>query len=534
MTLTFARRLLAPALAALALAGCALTPGRATQLIGAPGAVPKTVETRTGPVRGVVASAGQVFLGIPFAAPPIGTLRFQPPRPVQPWTAVRDATRAGAECVQAPLPGGQAVSEDCLNLNVYAPHDADAAHPRPVMVWLYGGGFVIGNNVQNDPSAMAERQGVVIVAPNYRLGVLGFLAHPALKGEGEGSYALLDQQAALRWVRDNIAGFGGDPGNVTLFGESAGGWSVCYQLTAPGARGLFHKAIIESGACTSPDSAISMQAAEAGGVRMAGELGCTDPSTAAVCLRALPVSVLRKAKPRRRGLLGIESWSPAYGGDVLPESPLAALRAGRFARVPVIDGTNHDEGRLFLGALRLQGKLYSQASFEKIIGDFFDEKTPTVLAEYAAETARDRRVAYANIVTDATFACPAWQLNALLRPSVPVYAYEFDDPQALFALPRTPFVPPLGAYHSSEIAYVFATRWSLADPARFSPAQRVLSDRMQAAWASLARSGSPSLAARADWPRDTGAGPVRLAPDGPATAGDFAVRHHCAFWETLR
>ena len=400
------------------------------------------------------------------------------------------------------------------------------------MVWIYGGGFEFGGNTQYDPSRLAERQHVIVVAPNYRLGALGFLAHPALRGVGEGALALMDQQAALGWVHANIAAFGGDPNNVTLFGESAGGWSVCYQLAAPGARGLFNKAIIESGACTSPDSAISLQAAEAGGLTFAAELGCSDPAAAAACLRAVPARKFLEVKAARRGLLGVQSWSPVYGGDVLPLHPRDAFERGQFQTVPVVDGTNRDEGRLFLDLGRLTGKLWSEASYKKIIREFYDEKTPQVLAEYAAEAKINPGLAYADIVTDGTFACPAMTLNGLLRGKTSVYAYEFDDPDALFSLPRTPFTPPLKAYHSSEIAYVMQTRWVLANPAKFDPAQRQLSERMQSAWGAFARDSIPTINGE-PWPAEAGEGPHHFSPSGDQTDPSFARVHHCAFWNGL-
>lgn len=517
-------------LALAGLSGCALSPGRVPQLVQGRDAQPKVVATGFGPVRGVATPQGQAFLGIPFAAPPTGALRFRPPQPPTAWTAPRDATIAGPMCPQAHIPGSGAQSEDCLTLNVYATSAAGAGAPKPVMVWFYGGGFEIGYNTQYDPSRLAEREGVVVVAPNYRLGALGFLAHAALRGAGEGAYAIADQQAALRWVRDNIAAFGGDPANVTIFGESAGGWSTCYHLTAPGSRGLFDKAIIESGACTSKDSVTPVAAAEAGGEAYAAELGCADPATAADCLRALPVKTLMGARARRRGLLGIDSWGPASGADVLPERPQDAIAAGRLAAVPVMLGSNRDEGRLFLYSNRLQGKLYTRASYEKIIGEFFDADTPAVLAQYEAEyRERGLGLAYADVVTDATFACPALRLATLLRARGPVFTYEFADPDALLSVPRLPIVPPLGAYHSSEIAYVFGTRWALADPAKFTAAQRALSEEMQDAWGAFARTGAPG----ASWSSDAARSPVRLAPSGPSKAADFAAVHRCAFWATV-
>ena len=524
------------ALIAGALAGCALTPGRVPAIVHARDARPLTVATAAGPVTGAATLDAHAFLGIPYAAPPMGPLRFRAPRPPAPWTAPRDATHAGAHCIQKSFPGSPAQSEDCLTLNVYTDGAASAATPEPVMVWIYGGGFAIGADDNYDLSELARRQHVVVVAMNYRLGPFGFLAHPALAAEhdGSGDFALLDQQAALRWTKANIAGFGGDPANVTLFGESAGGWSVCEQLASPGARGLFEKAIIESGSCTSPDSAIAATAAESGGATMAADLGCNDPATAAACLRALPASALQHAKARRRGILGKDSWSAAFGpGDALPEAPRDAFAAGRWNVMPVIDGTNHDEARLFLAFSRFEGRLWTHASYERIIRDFFLDQTPQVLAEYKPLADRSPGLAYAAVVTDATFACSAQTLDGLLAERAPVYAYVFDDPNAPYSLPKVPFTPPLKAYHSSELAYVLQTRWVLEDPAVFDPAQRALSDRMQAAWGSFAHTGVPVLDG-VPWPsRAQGAAPVLLSPAGDRPASDVATAHRCAFWRTL-
>ena len=535
MTDPCSRRLLfAAAITACAiLTGCALAPGRVGYLVKSPAARPLLVQTESGPVRGVTTPRGQAFLGIPFAAPPVGALRFKPPAPATGWLTVRDATRAGPICPENSLPGAGRQSEDCLNLNIYAPHDASPDRPRPVMVWLYGGGFDSGDNVTYDPSRLAEQKGVVVVSPNYRLSALGFMAHPALRGAGEGAYALMDQQAALRWVAANIAQFGGDPGNVTLFGESAGGWSTCYQLTAPGAHGLFQHAIIESGACTSPLSAIGLADAEAGGARMAAALGCDAGDGAADCLRHIPVSKLLKANASRRGLLGLDSWSPAWGGDVLPVSPRMAFEMGRFAALPVIDGTNHDVGRIFLYTNRLKGKLFTQGSYEKILGDTFQDVTPKVLAEYADEARRARGIAYADVVTDSTFACPALTLNSLLRRRSTVYAYQFDDPHAATTLPPTPITPRLGSYHSAEIAYVFQTPWAAANPASFNQSERDLSERIQTYWSAFAKAGDPNATGGPTWPKDTGAGPFSLSPTDTGSNASFAADHHCAFWNAL-
>ena len=529
MRLWAAVRTSAFAAAALSLAGCAPHPGDVAYLVHDQAAQPYVIATQDGPVRGVSTPQGRAFLALPFAAPPVGALRWRPPQPPAAWVETRDATHGGALCPQGAIPGSGRQSEDCLTLNVYTPAGVKAGARLPVMVWIYGGGFVIGYNTQYDLSRLAQRQGLVTVAINYRLGALGFLAHPALRGEGAGDYALLDQQAALRWVKANIAAFGGDPANVTIFGESAGGWSVCEQLASPGAQGLFERAIIESGACTSPDSAISQADAEAGGEAMAADLGCGDRATAAACLRALPANRVIKANAHRRGLLGKDSWSATYGGDGLPLSPRVAFEQGRFAAVPVIDGTNHDEARLFLNLNRFKGELWTRASYEKIIGDFFLAQTPQVLAEYEPIAKRSFARAYVDIVTDSTFACPALTTNALLERRAPVYAYEFDDPHAVNRLPRAPFTPALKAFHTSEIVYVMQTPWAVADPAAFDPQQRALSERMQAAWGAFARTGTPG----AGWSAVHGGAPLQLRPDGDQTAADFAMRHRCGFWAPL-
>jgi len=253
------------------------------------------VATDLGQVRGVSNGATQQFLGIPYAAPPVGDLRWRPPQEPERWNGVRDATSFGPHCPQVATPyGTPSMTEDCLFLNVFTPPKTNQGRPHllPVMFWIHGGGLVVGESDGYDPSNLVA-QGVVVVTINYRIGELGFLAHSALTAESpkgaSGNYGLLDQQAALRWVRRNIRAFGGDPDNVTIFGQSAGGLSVQSQLASPLAAGLFHKAIVESGAYSLQQP--SLAAAEAIGAVFAASAGCAVPSTAA-CLRSLPVQVI--------------------------------------------------------------------------------------------------------------------------------------------------------------------------------------------------------------------------------------------------
>jgi len=275
--------------------GCALTAVLATAWSAAPPtepvrqAVATTVRTHDGPVRGAAHDGYRTFEGVPYAAPPVGGLRWAPPRRATPWSAVRDATRPASACPQpaGEVPGGS-TDEDCLHLNVTTPDDAGPARPRPVIVWLHGGGFTTGAGSSYDAHRMATRGDVVVVTVDYRLGALGFLAHGGLPGSG--TFGLADQQAALRWVRAEIGAFGGDPQNVTLAGESSGGYSVCAQLASPTATGLFDRAIIESGPCTGrPDrpfapSSVPQSTARAVGADFTAKVGCGSARDAMACL----------------------------------------------------------------------------------------------------------------------------------------------------------------------------------------------------------------------------------------------------------
>ena len=529
---------------AFSVAGCDFHPGKVDDIVHSDTTIAKRVETFTGPIVGAASAAGQAFLGIPYAAPPVGDLRWRAPRPVAAWTTPRPATELGPTCLQnlsldaqvgrratGPLLG----QEDCLTLNVYAPPAAAAGQGRPVMVWIHGGALLLGSSGQYDPSVLARNTGVIVVTINYRLGVLGFLAHPALRGhQGEGAFGLLDQQAALRWVRANIAKFGGDPHRVTLFGQSAGAWSTCYQMASPGAAGLFSRAILESGACLTRETSLPVVSAEAGGERMASALGCDGPDGLA-CLRAKPAEEVAGALAERDGVTGPNSWAPATGLDVLPLAPRDAFAAGRFNKVPVIDGSNRDEGRLF-GYLRgFQADLLTAGIYETEIGRLFPSHAVAILGLYPADAFDSPRLAYAAVLTDGLFACPARALDRLLARTVPVYAYEFDDPAAPFNLPVPPWAAPLHAYHTAEIAYVFGSPWILADPADFSAEQARLSALMQADWGAFARTGSPDADGGPAWPRfHDGFEQIEdLSPAKVEITADFARRHRCTFWDDI-
>jgi len=483
------------------------------------------VATADGAVRGQAVPAGEEFLGIPYAAPPVGALRWQPPRPPAPWQGTRAATSYAPHC---PQPSGSfglaSTSEDCLYLNVFTPAGATGRH-LPVMVWVHGGSLRTGESDDYNPAGLV-RHGVVVVTINYRLGALGFLADAALAsrpGGPSGDYGLMDQQAALRWVQRNIGGFGGDPGDVTLFGESAGGLSTLAQLVSPGARGLFQRAIVESGTYELTQQPLTT--AEAAGQAFAAKAGCSGTVSArdmAACLRRLPVStILADQDPA--------GYTPDVDGAVLTQSVRTALARGQFNRVPVIIGTNHDEDRLFVAGIQLLGSRVTAANYQSMIASTLGVPAAIaskIAAQYPLSRYPSPPVALGAVGTDAIFACHALVAEESLARYVPTYAYEFNDENAPeLLLPPVGF--PYGAAHASELQYLFS-QTAVPHPASLTPAQLQLAAAMQQDWTGLARTGIPA----AGWPRfsQTSQPMLSLVPPSPQVETDFAAQHHCAFW----
>ena len=501
-----------------------------------------TADAPTGPVVGVTTAAMHSFLGIPYAEPPVGPLRWQPPQPHAPWTAPLDASAYGSRCAQTPSPFGQtSSSEDCLFLNVYTPHRKSvAAHDlkrkRPVMVWIHGGAFQVGSAEDYDPTKLITLGDVVVVTINYRLGALGFLAHPALSAESpdgvSGNYGILDQQLALRWVHDNIAAFGGNPKRVTIFGESAGGISVHAQLASPGAAGTFHRAIVESGAIFLQPA---LADAENAGTAVADALGCSDQTAA--CLRALSVDDILAGQPS-----GLQSTSPVIDGVVLPTSIRTAFKNGDFNRVPVIEGSNHDEMRLFvalgfdLGVGPVTADHYTDA-VAALLG-VPQSAAALLVNQYPLANYPSPDLAVATLATDAAFACNATAADGWLSTYVPTYGYEFADENApeLF-LPPVSF--PYGASHASELQYLFNLP-SPFPPQPLDADQQQLSDAMVKYWTRFARTGKPQAPRTTRWsrfdPSDVG-GPqlLSLVPASPVAKGlgAFNLDHKCSFWNSL-
>jgi para-nitrobenzyl esterase len=464
-------------------------------------------------------AAVRAFLGVPFAAPPVGALRWQAPQPVVPWQGVRAADAYGAQCMQKArshtsvyyqYAGTQPTAEDCLYLNVWAPA-AERAHDLPVMVWLYGGGFQQGSaaNPVFDGTALARR-GVVVVTVNYRVGIFGFFAHPALAAESpahaSGNYGLLDQIAALRWVQHNIAAFGGNPGNVTLFGQSAGAASVDMLMASPPARGLFEHAIAESYGL---DRHMPARAeAEARGTQLAAKLGADSLEA----LRAVPAAQLLDQGG---------AWWPIVDGAVLPEDVYTAFSQGREADVPLLTGWNADEGTTFPHAA-------TRAAYENGLRQRFGDAAAGLHAIYPADDDAGATAASIRLFGEGRLAWGAWSAARLhVRNHFPTYVYFFDHPQPM--LPGARFDETeggiaLGTFHSSEYPYIFGTLAVLSRA--WTGADRALSREFGAYWTAFAATGTPNAVGLGFWPRfDGSAGSImRLGDQGGPGPGPVVER----------
>jgi para-nitrobenzyl esterase len=440
---------------------------------------------------------------------------------------VRDATQFAPHCPQLATPFGQAsTSESCLFLNVFTPSHQRAGSHFPVMVWIHGGALVTGESNDYDPTALVEH-GVTVVTINYRLGALGFLAHPALAdADGQsGDYGLMDQQAALHWVQRNIASFGGNPDNVTIFGESAGGLSTLSQVASPQARGLFDKAIVESGSYNLTQ--VSLARAETAGEAFATEAGCA--SQAAACLRSLPVSTIL-ANQNAAG------YTPNINSEVLPETLGTAFATGNFNRVPIINGTNRDEWRLFVALSELAGNPVTASNYQSMISSTLGVPAAVaavIAAEYPLTAFPSPSVALGAVGTDAIFACPALTIDQSVSQFVPTFAYEFNDENA-----PEPFLPPVsfpyGAAHASEIQYLIGLP-AAAFPTQLSAQQQQLATIMKGYWTNFAKRGFPSAFGSPFWPTFNNLTQTMqsLVPPTPQTETDFAKTHKCAFWTAL-
>jgi para-nitrobenzyl esterase len=516
--------------------------------------------TESGWVAGTSVNGVDEFLGIPYAAPPVGELRWRPPQPYGHFPGYRlAATQFGSECMQ---PAGfglpESGSEDCLFLNVYMPqqrhgdrdwHDRDG-RGLPVMVWIHGGGLIDGTGASYDPSELVK-QGVIVVTINYRLGYLGFFAQAAIDAEGHlnGNYGLMDQQFALKWVQKNIANFGGDPKQVTIFGQSAGGLSVYSQLASPLAAGLGQRAITESGAYAKfqdyYDYIIPLAQGETmgsagllgvpSGAAIADSVGCTGQTAA--CLRAVPAATLVTLEPSL-------AMAPFVDGKVLTQTVTRAITSGQFNHVPVISGGTHDEARLYVALLLdfAGNPVLTPADYQGGVTYFLGSALePAVLQLYPYANYQYGGEALGAATTDGFFACPQYNAVNALAQYVPTYAYEFNDEnappsQAAFGGLLT---FPLGAYHTAELQYLFHINDAVffAIPQEpLSPEQQELSVAMIDYWTQFAKTGNPNSPDQPYWPayHAWNNSFQSLVPPMPQVETDYNTEHMCtAFWNTF-
>ncbi|MBI4952657.1 MAG: carboxylesterase family protein [Myxococcales bacterium] len=473
--------------------------GRAGPRAAAPPVgAPTTVEAPAGPVQGILAGELRVFLGIPYAAPPVGASRFRPPQPAAHFATPFDASHYGPVCPQLgreaesdgevgaddPVDG----SEDCLHLNVWTHADERA---RPVMVFIHGGGFQQGSNSKPyyEGSNLARAADVVIVTVNYRLGVLGFLAHEALAAESPegsaGNYGLRDQVAALGWVRDNIAAFGGDPNNVTIFGESAGAMSVCALVASPLARGLFARAIAQSGGgchdvpSLREDPRGRGRSGFARGLEVARAAGCADTPDLLACLRSRDAASLVRAGAQPGAVKGVFAlrFGPVVDGAVLTATPFERARQGGL-EVPLVAGSNADEATIFMPRL----KVTSAEGYATVVRDSYPEHADALLGLYPAD-GDAWQAPFARLLTEVGFVCPQLALvEAASAGPQPAYAYYFTRRR------QGPLGRKVGAFHGVELAYLF---WPFAF--ELGEDDALVTKAMRAAWGSFARRGAPDV-----------------------------------------
>jgi para-nitrobenzyl esterase len=497
------------------------------------------VQTEAGPVRGVAGDGELSFKGIPFAAPPVGELRWRSPQPAAPWSEVRDASAFGSPCVQIDTKGQfGGGDEDCLTLNVWTPAGhLDAS--LPVMVFVHGGYYLFGSASEQfhhadgttpngtyryDGSWLAANKNVVVVTLQYRLGVFGFLAHPALaaeSGEGSGNFGMLDQIAALRWVQANIQHFGGDPSRVLLFGQSAGGASACALLTSPLARGLFSRVLIQSGSCR----VYPRQDAEAVAEAASSALGCEGQPNTLACLRSKPAIATATALPP---VLADSTyrWSPTVDGHFLTRQPHAALAAGDFPQIPVVIGNTRDEFSTLLLSYFSKWPT-NEDEYKADVRSFFGNRADAILAKYPiANYNDDVQFALQRVMTDWGQVCPArtWARKAAAHTRTwrYLFAHTYDSVSTL---------TKKGAGHGMELPFIFHD----FGPQDFQPdaSELTLADTLSTFWTELARTGDPGSAGGVTWASYDATKDDYVAL-GKQSAMQTGLRSDlCDFWDAL-
>jgi para-nitrobenzyl esterase len=486
----------------------------------------------SGAVRGIVADGVRAFKGIPYAKPPIGDLRFRPPQRAERWQGILAAERFGPVCPQIAANKVEG-SEDCLTLNVWTPQRG--AGPLPVMIWLTGGGNhgLSGAGTSNyggvvyDGSLMARRGGVVFITYNLRLGVLGFLAHPALDAERlekiSGNYGSLDQIAMLQWVQRNISNFGGDPNRVFLFGTSAGGGNICALMTAPLAQGLFHGAAMQSSVPTGCELQTLADVEQRTGTRVAAATGCAAATDIAACLRSRSVDQIVGAVQGFTDIFA-RTYGPNVDGHIFPDQPINMIRSKRYRPMPVIIGNTADETRQFLNVI---GPVPDAASYAEAVTRLFGAQSrDAIIARYPATSFATPRAALEAATTDAYFSCTTRRIARLLTSvqNEPVYRYYFTH-----ALENDPRQQARGAAHTIEHPFFFP--WS--GNYRASPGERQLQDVMILLWSKLAQTGGLNAIGNPAWLRYDAKIDPYLELAIPPRALTALHKEQCDFWDTV-
>ncbi len=527
-----------------------------------------TIMTDKGTVQGVVRNGVQEFRGIPYAAAPIGELRWALPQPAAPWEGVKDASNFGSACAQQARYSltQESLDEDCLTLNVSRPADWQPGEKLPVLFWIHGGAFVGGSSSLYRLDKLANQGRMVVVSANYRLGAFGFMAHPAFDTATNGGYGLEDQRFAMAWVQRNIAAFGGDPDNVTIAGESSGGGAVCMHLLSPErVNGLFHKAIVQSAGCLQPMPTIqeSLTSSSALWKQVAANVGCDTSATAdsaasLACMRGKKVADILTAQGAASS--GVMTFSPIIGNNTVPRSGTDAAKSGNLMKVPLLMGGTRDELRLYAAYAVLfpTGKqpdnfFTKDAVYNFWLPYFYGSDTTHYDAIYnhyfgTAEGQLGLAITGATVGSMASDRAPVVGINNCLylktsdafSPWVPaLYQFEFADKNApVLGVGIAKGMDPgfeLGAVHSSELNYLFPklSNTTAIDGPDLQPTSQLLADQMVAYWAAFARTGTPNVSGLPTWPVYKGGATVMLLDPGNIGLYDASTRHQCGFWATI-
>ncbi len=531
-------------------AGCATTSSR------------PVVQTESGAVQGVLRNGAIEYRGIPFAAQPV---RWALPQPPAAWSGVRDATGFGNACPQARRYDLTEASnaEDCLTVNVSTSPDLQAGEKLPVLFWIHGGAYVGGSSNLYRLDRLATRGRMVVVTANYRVGIFGFMPVKGIDADFNGDLGLEDQRYAMRWVQRNIAAFGGDPNNVTMGGESAGGGSVCMHLASPDrVRGLFHKAILQSSGClqTLPTLAGSLDESDPANPplwkKIATEVGCDKAFDKVACLRAAPVEEMVSAGQKLGGGL----LMPVVGSGTVPVTVATAVKSGNLVKVPILAGSTRDELRLYVAYFKLYAPFitdFSEATLRSAwLPAFYGADSPdpghpgktrheSILKEYFPAGGADgaslgSMLSDYQTVVGINDCLGLWTSDAFLPLFPAIFQSEFADPDApVLGVGIAKGMDPgfaLGAVHSSELNYYFPnlSNTSAIDAPDLKPASQGLADQMVGYWAAFMATGSPTAPGLPAWPRYAGGGTgVLVLQPGAVAPSDSYARHRCAFWRGL-